>query len=59
MPNRFSARTRKIYSWPGISFPILQEVFVTEANPVTSADVTLLHYVIGDVTASILQGDVP
>lgn len=44
MPNRFSARTRKIYSWPGISFPILQEVFVTEARAVTQSPRLTSHF---------------
>lgn len=44
MPNRFSARTRKTYSCPGTSFPILQEVFVTEANAVTQSPRLTSHF---------------
>lgn len=44
MPNRFSARTRKMYSCPGISFPTLQEVFVTEARAVTQSPRLTSHF---------------
>lgn len=44
MPNLFSARTRKIYSWPGISFPTLQEVLVTEARAVTQSPRLTSHF---------------
>lgn len=44
IPNRFSARTRNIYSSPGISFPILQLVFVTEDKAVTQSPRLTSHF---------------
>lgn len=44
IPKRFSARTRNIYSSPGISFPILQLVFVTEAKAVTQSPRLTSHF---------------
>lgn len=44
IPKRFSARTRNIYSSPGISFPILQLVFVTEDKAVTQSPRPTSHF---------------